>query len=241
MNERFRSIRWTVVATAMLSAPAAQAGPNECPSTQQRLGGVCVDQQIVNFVTCLERTSKGQIRTSTYEKNVADRGNTVNAALGLKLIRVGGQAQVMVDDRNIGEVMRSVEATFGEEVVQSCRELSRPGSGPAGRHPFTKASLGEPKQQAPTAQPSRSGICKEGEIRALAGSAGLLHPPKPNAHLAMQDGDISYWRRRRLPCAMIAEQFEARREALQDASQTGHRYATQGDLSADAEQYLNGQ
>ncbi len=241
MNDRFRSIRWTVVATAMLSVPAAQAGPDECPSTQQRLGGVCVDQQIVNFVTCLERTSKGQIQTSTYEKNVADRGNTVNAGLGLKLIRVGGQAQVMVDDRNFGEVMKSVEATFGEEVVQSCRELSRPSSGTAARHPFTKASIREAKQQAPTAQPSPSGICKEDEIRALARGAGLLHPPKPNADLVMLDGDFSYWRRRHLPCAVIAEQFEARRKALQDASQTGHRYRTQGDLAADAEQYLKGQ
>ena len=240
MNGRFRSISWIVVATAMLSAPAAQAGRNECPSTQQRLDGVCVDQQIVNFVTCIERTSKGQIRTSTYEKNLADRGNTVNAGLGLQLIRVGGQAHVTVDDRNVGEVMKLVEATFGEEVVRSCRELSRPSSGTATRHPFIKASTREAKQQAPTALPSPSGVCKEDEIKALARRAGLFHPPKPNAHLVMQDGDVSYWRQKRLPCAVIAKEFEARRKALENASQTGHQYRTQGDLSADVDRIQAG-
>jgi hypothetical protein len=129
---------------------AAGAVP-ACPAEQQLLAGVCVDQQIVNFVKCLESTSKGQLTTRTTDRQQNGSATRRDGRAGVSLVRVGVEAAVAVDDTNIQDVIKSAEVAFGSDIVSSCKELStvrkrpRPpaGAGAPGARGRNKASDGQ--------------------------------------------------------------------------------------------------
>ncbi len=105
-----------------LSVSDVHAG--DCPPRQQRLTGECVDQQIVNFVKCLETTSKGQLTTRSTARQTGGASSQSQVAGGVSLVKVGVQGEVAIGRTNLLDVVKSAETTFGPDIVQSCKELA---------------------------------------------------------------------------------------------------------------------
>src|SRR5690242_4657240 len=43
-----------------------------CSRAQQRLDGMCIDQPVINFIKCLEKTSSGRLSLETFQKTSGD-------------------------------------------------------------------------------------------------------------------------------------------------------------------------